>query len=115
MAVASGGQAARRHGVVYNGRAGELAPIVLTNGLLTLITVGFYRFWGKTRLRRYLWSHVSFLGDRLEYSGRGLELFLGFLVILVILAPPSPSIGPAAIGSAAPNGAASVPVRAVRP
>ena len=71
----------------YDGRAGELFPIVLTNLFLTFITGGIYRFWAKTRVRRYFLSRVSFLGDRLEYTGTGKELFLGFLVVLAILVP----------------------------
>jgi len=51
------------------------------------VTLGFYRFWGKTRLRRYMWSHLRLLGDRLEYTGTGKELFFGFLIVLAILIP----------------------------
>ena len=69
----------------YDGQAGEIAGIALTNGLLTLATLGIYRFWGRTRLRRYYWGRIAFDEDRLEYTGRGLELFIGFLVALVIL------------------------------
>lgn len=70
----------------YDGAGGALARIVITNSLLTLATLGVYRFWGKTRVRRYLWSRVSFLGDRFEYTGTGRELFFGFLIALVALA-----------------------------
>ena len=42
-----------------------------------VLTLGWSRFWGRTRLRRYLWNHLSILGDRFEYRGRGLELFVG--------------------------------------
>lgn len=70
----------------YDGKAGHLAKIATTNGLLTLITF-IYRFWGKTRLRQYLWGHVSFRGDRFEYSGTAKELLIGFLVALLILLP----------------------------
>jgi uncharacterized membrane protein YjgN (DUF898 family) len=34
------------------------------------------------RLRQYLWSRFSFLDDRFEFSGRGLEMFLGFLMVI---------------------------------
>jgi uncharacterized membrane protein YjgN (DUF898 family) len=51
-----------------------------------VLTLGWSRFWGRTRLRRYLWNHVSILGDRLEYRGRGLELLIGFLVVVCFLA-----------------------------
>ena len=71
----------------YEGRAGEVAGIAVTNGLLGLVTLGFYRFWGKTRLRRYLWGRVGFDGDAFEYSGTGMELFVGFLVAIAILIP----------------------------
>ena len=72
---------------VYSGRALQLLPIVLVNLVLTLLTAGIYRFWAKTRLRRYFLSRVSFLGDALEYTGTGMELFRGFLIALAALVP----------------------------
>ncbi len=70
---------------VYDGNLGELYGIYLRHLLLMLLTLGWSRFWGRTRLRRYLWSHFSILGDRFEYRGRGLELFIGFILVLLIL------------------------------
>lgn len=72
--------------VVYDGRLGELYGIFFKNLLLTIVTLGIYRFWGKTNMRRYIWSHVSFQGDRFEYTGTGGELFKGFLVALAFFA-----------------------------
>jgi uncharacterized membrane protein YjgN (DUF898 family) len=69
-------------------RAGELARIALVNALLTIVTLGIYRFWAKTRVRRYLWSHTSLLGDAFEYAGTGGELFRGFLVVLFLVLLP---------------------------
>ncbi|MDA0656848.1 MAG: DUF898 family protein [Proteobacteria bacterium] len=71
----------------YAGRIGELIPIVLGNMALSLLTLGIYRFWGKTKIRRYLWSRTAFQGQPLEYTGTGTELFLGFLIVMVILIP----------------------------
>ena len=71
----------------YEGRLRELLPLVLLNTMFSLITFGIYRFWGKTNIRRYLWSRVSLLGQPLEYSGTGMELFVGFLIIVCILVP----------------------------
>jgi len=51
-----------------------------------MVTRGIYWFWSRTNVRRYIWSHVSIGGSRLEYGGRGIELFLGFLVAGTILA-----------------------------
>lgn len=64
-----------------------MLQIALSNGLLTLITLTFFRFWAKTRIRRYLWSRISFLDDPIHYTGRGVELFLGFLLALAIFIP----------------------------
>lgn len=68
----------------YDGRIGELYVIFIKNILLTIVTLGIYRFWGKTRVRRYLWSHTALFGDRFEYTGTGWELFKGFLVALLL-------------------------------
>ncbi len=70
------------------GSAGQLAPIVLLNTLLNIITLSIYRFWGKTRVRRYLWRHTYFLGEPLEYTGTGGELFKGFLAIFFLVLLP---------------------------
>ena len=69
---------------IYDGRLGELYGIYLRHLVLMVLTLGWSRFWGRTRLRRYLWNHLSILGDRFEYRGRGLELFIGFMIVLSI-------------------------------
>lgn len=67
---------------VYDGQSGAVLSLALRNAGLTLLTLGIYRFWAKTRMRQYFWSHVAFKGERIEYTGRGMELFLGFLIVL---------------------------------
>ena len=88
-AYRSGGEGSRAtapvSAIAYEGRVGEVAAIALQNALFNLITLGFYRFWAKTRLRRYIWGSIEYRGERLEYTGRGGELFLGFLVAIAIL------------------------------
>lgn len=69
---------------VYDGRLGELYGIFIVNLLLSLVTLGFYRFWAKTRMRRYIWSHLSLHGDAFEYTGTGVELFIGFLIVVAM-------------------------------
>jgi uncharacterized membrane protein YjgN (DUF898 family) len=66
----------------YDGRVRSLYAIVIVNILLTIATLGLFRFWAKTRLRRFLWSHATIDGDRLEYAGTGSELLRGFLIVL---------------------------------
>ena len=70
---------------VYDGTLAGLYVVYLKNLVLSLLTLGLYRFWARTRLRRYLWSHTSAFGDRFEYRGTGLEMFLGFLTGLGLL------------------------------
>jgi uncharacterized membrane protein YjgN (DUF898 family) len=84
MAVGPDGTASL---MTYDGKAAKLFGMGLTISLLTLLTLGFYRFWGKTKVRRYLCSRMSILGDRFEYTGTGKELFLGFLIALTVLIP----------------------------
>jgi len=72
--------------VDYAGKAGRLFGISLKTLCLTVLTLGIYRFWMKTRMRRYYWSSVQPGGAPLEYTGTGLEKLLGFLVAVVILA-----------------------------
>ena len=59
---------------------GKLFWMLFRFAFLTIITLGIYRFWAKTKLRRYLWSVVEYDGDRFEYHGTAKELFLGFLI-----------------------------------
>ncbi len=75
----------------YDGRAGKIFAISLLNLFLTIITIGIYRFWGKTRMRKYLVSCFTLDNDRFEYTGTGGELFKGFLkalpIVLVLMLP----------------------------
>lgn len=73
--------------LAYDGKGSRLFQLSLKMAGLSLLTAAIYRFWGKTRIRRYLWSSISIFGDRLEYTGTGKELFLGFLVALALLIP----------------------------
>ena len=71
---------------VYDGKLGELYAIYLRHLAMMLVTLGWSRFWGRTRIRRYVWNHLSVLGDRFEYRGRGRELMIGFLLALLLVA-----------------------------
>lgn len=71
-----------RHPLAYDGRLSELYQLFLRNLLLTIASGGIYYFWGKVRLRQYLWSRVTLDGHRFEFRGRGGEMFRGFLMIL---------------------------------
>lgn len=55
--------------------------------ILTFLTVGIYRFWFVTNVRKNLWGRVFIDGSPAEYTGKAHELLLGFLVALAILLP----------------------------
>jgi uncharacterized membrane protein YjgN (DUF898 family) len=73
--------------VMFCGDRGEFRRLVTRGAGLELITVGFYRFWLATDIRRHLWSNTLIDGDAAEYTGRGRELLIGFLFALAILVP----------------------------
>jgi len=73
--------------LLFSGDRGEFRRLVTRGAGLELITVGFYRFWLATDIRRHLWSNTDIDGDAAEYTGRGKELLIGFLFALAILVP----------------------------
>jgi uncharacterized membrane protein YjgN (DUF898 family) len=72
----------------FDGTWREFAPIAFTNLLLTIVTLGVYRFWATARERRYLWSRSRFVDERLEWAGTGLELFIGGMLALLLFVVP---------------------------
>ncbi len=70
----------------FAGGQGRLFSLATRTGLLTVLSAGLYRFWMKTRLRRFFWSSLRPGGIPLEYVGDPLEKLLGFLYAVVILA-----------------------------
>jgi uncharacterized membrane protein YjgN (DUF898 family) len=61
---------------------------LLTRGaVLLMFTLGIYRFWLTTDVRRYLWSSTQLADDNFEYTGTARELLLGFLIAIALLVP----------------------------
>jgi uncharacterized membrane protein YjgN (DUF898 family) len=73
--------------VAFSGKRSEFFHLVKRGAGLELVTLGFYRFWLLTDMRRHLWSNTLVDGDAAEYTGRGRELLIGFLIALAILVP----------------------------
>ncbi|MDF1728463.1 MAG: DUF898 family protein [Sulfitobacter sp.] len=69
----------------FVGRRGALFWLALKTGFLSVLTFGIYRFWMKTRLRRWYWSAIRPGGVPLEYTGDPIEKLLGFFIAVVIL------------------------------
>jgi uncharacterized membrane protein YjgN (DUF898 family) len=73
---------------VFHGTGGTLFGIHIVNTLLTLVTLGFYYFWAKTRLRAYLFGQTEIEGDRFAYHGTGGELLMGTLKAVLVFGVP---------------------------
>lgn len=71
--------------VQFHGDGWSLAKIMSVNWILAVITLGVYYFWGKTKIRRYLFEQSSFAGDRFSYHGTGGELFRGWLFFILLV------------------------------
>lgn len=71
----------------FRGQGKELFGIFFVNTLKTIFTLGIYRFWAKTKVRKYLWSNTFFSGDSFSYHGTGKELFRGFMKFFGMMIP----------------------------
>ena len=74
--------------IAWQGKASNYIGLSFKVFLLKLLTLGIYHFWGKTEVRKKLWSHAELNAQPLEYTGRGMELFLGFLVVVFVFFLP---------------------------
>lgn len=75
-------EAAPAQSFAHTGKFFNVLGLALKNAALTVLTLTLYRFWARTSMRRRLWSRASVMGDPLEYTGTGWELFRGFLIAL---------------------------------
>jgi len=82
--------------LTFHGAGGTLFGIYVVNVLLTIATLGWYRFWGKVKVRRFMLSQTGFEGDRFAYHGTGKELLLGFLKAVIFVGIPITALGIAA-------------------
>lgn len=73
--------------LLFVGNRSEFCELAIRGAKLEFFTLGFYRFWLATDIRRHLWSQTIIGDDAAEYTGRGRELLIGFLVALAILVP----------------------------
>ena len=74
-------------GVRFLGQRRSYWRLLIRGAVLLAATLGIYRFWLATDIRRFLWSNTEIAGEALEYTGTALELLLGFLIAIAILIP----------------------------
>src|SRR5713101_2245769 len=71
----------------FAGDRGDYWRLMIRGAALQAITLGIYRFWLFTDMRRFLWASTEVEGETLEYTGTAVELLLGFLMAIGILIP----------------------------
>jgi uncharacterized membrane protein YjgN (DUF898 family) len=64
-----------------------LMQLFTVGSILQFITIGIYRFWFLVQVRRQLWQRTSLIGSPFEFTGTPGEVFRGFLISLIFLAP----------------------------
>jgi uncharacterized membrane protein YjgN (DUF898 family) len=71
--------------VRFVGEARFFWHLLVRGAVLLMFTLGIYRFWLTTDIRRFLWSNTELLDETFEYTGTAGELLLGFLMAIAIL------------------------------
>ena len=71
--------------VRFTGTGSAYFFLLVKTVIFSLITLGIYSFWGRTLQRRYLWEQTLLLGEPLEYTGTGKELFVSFIIVAPVL------------------------------
>jgi len=73
--------------VRFGGEPRVFWRLLVHGAVLLMFTLGIYRFWLTTDIRRFLWSNTELAGESFEYTGTARELLLGFLIAIAILLP----------------------------
>ena len=71
----------------FRGQARRFWQLLAHGAVLLMCTLGIYRFWLTTDIRRFLWANTELAGESFEYTGTARELLLGFLIAIAILVP----------------------------
>lgn len=68
----------------FEGSGSEYFKIWIVNILLSIVTFGLYYPWAKVRNKRYFYANTTLEGRNFEYHATGKQLFVGFLISMVI-------------------------------
>jgi len=66
-----------------------MVGLSFANFFLGIITLGIYHFWGRTEVRKRIWSAIRIEGEPLSYTGTGWEMFVGFLIVFFVVLVPA--------------------------
>jgi uncharacterized membrane protein YjgN (DUF898 family) len=86
-AAASVPSAERTARLRFVGARSDYWRLMIRGNALQAVTLGLYRFWLFTDMRRFLWAGIAIEDENFEYIGTASELLIGFLMALGILVP----------------------------
>ncbi len=69
----------------YLGKGTEFAIVFFKNILLTILTLGLYYPWAKTKSLKYHYQSTELESTRFTFNGTGKEAFKGFIKVYVIV------------------------------
>ena len=69
--------------VRFTGSGRAYLRLLMRGSVLLALTLGIYRFWLATDIRRFLWVNTEADGDSLEYTCTALESLIGFLIGII--------------------------------
>jgi uncharacterized membrane protein YjgN (DUF898 family) len=72
----------------WRGSPWDLTGVCFLNALLMVLTIGVYGFWGRTEIRRRIWSSVRLMDEPMAYHGTPQELMRGFFTVLLVVLIP---------------------------
>jgi len=73
--------------VRFRDRSRAFWRLLIQGAIWLMFTLGIYRFWLVTDMRRFLWANTEIAGDALDYTGTAREILLGFLIAITLLVP----------------------------
>ena len=71
--AAASGRGPETLAITWAGNPWDLVGLSFKNFLLTVITLGIYSFWGKTEVRKRIWSSVRIQGEPLNIGSHPLR------------------------------------------
>jgi uncharacterized protein DUF898 len=71
----------------FTGPMPPFRRLMIRGAFLKVLTLGIYRFWLITDMRRFQWANTEIGGESAEYTGTAIELLIGFLIAIAILVP----------------------------
>ena len=70
----------------FRGSASEYFGIWIVNVLLSIVTLGIYGSWAKVRNKKYFYGQTFVDEHNFDYHATGMQLFIGKLIVLAVLA-----------------------------